>query len=112
MTGSSMRSLRVKVHFAEDTRYMMLDPRVTFRDFEEQVCRKFAVKSGKVKIRSKDEEGDLITMGDEDDWDMAVGTSRDVMRREAAKGGNASPEMGKMEVSYFCLSYLHRHSRC
>ncbi|KAI9669694.1 MAG: hypothetical protein M1831_007390 [Alyxoria varia] len=101
MTGGSMRSLRVKVHFAEDTRYMMLDPRVTFKEFEDQVCRKFAVKSGKVKIRSKDEEGDLITMGDQDDWDMAVGTSRDVMKREAADGGNASAEMGKMEVGCF-----------
>ena len=92
-----LRTLRVKVHFGEDTRYIIVSPNCLFGEFVEVVCKKFGAgviggKSGTVKIRSKDEDGDLITMGDQDDWDMAVELCRQAARREEA-------DMGKMEVS-------------
>ncbi|KAK4693526.1 hypothetical protein P7C71_g3893, partial [Lecanoromycetidae sp. Uapishka_2] len=67
----------------------MLIPEVPFDEFVERVREKFGLKGGfKCKIR---DDGDLITMGDKDDWDMAVGAVR-----KEAKGEGV--EMGKMEV--------------
>lgn len=69
----------------------MLIPEVHFGIFVERVREKFALKGGfKCKIR---DEGDLITMGDGDDWEMAVGA----VRKEALGEGEGA-EMGKMEV--------------
>lgn len=94
---TSLRTIRVKVHFGEDTRYIIVAPGTKYREFVELVCRKFAAgviggKSGTVKIRIKDEEGDLITMGDQDDWDMSVDLCRSRAKKEES-------DMGKMEVS-------------
>ena len=95
--------MRIKVHFHDDTRYIMLTPDVAFESFVERVKEKFAIRAP-VKMRTKD-EGDLITMGDKDDWEMAIGAvKRDLlseMRRTADDGGSGSGSdsgMGKMEV--------------
>lgn len=69
----------------------MLNPEVHFRDFVERVREKFGLKAGfKCKVR---DEGDLITMGDKDDWEMAIGAVR-----KEAMGRDEGAEMGKMEV--------------
>ena len=85
-----VRTIRVKTHMADDTRYIMVGTAVEFEDFTDRVREKFGIRSRfKIKIR---DEGDLITVGDRDDWDMAVQTCRTEARKEAV-------EMGKMEVS-------------
>lgn len=86
-----MQKVRVKVHANEDTRYIMIQPSISFQELVELVARKFAVAGG-IKLKTRDEEGDMITMGDQDDLDMAVGMCREVAAEERA-------EMGKMEVS-------------
>lgn len=69
----------------------MVAPLVPFEDFVDRVREKFGIRTRfKLKVR---DEGDLITMGDRDDWEMAVQS----VRKEAGKEGE---EMGKMEVSY------------
>ncbi|KAK3171886.1 hypothetical protein OEA41_003970 [Lepraria neglecta] len=83
------KNIRIKVHCGDDTRYMMLAPEVRFEEFVERVREKYSLKGG-FKIKTRD-EGDLITMGDRDDWEMAVGAVR-----KEAKGEGV--EMGKMEV--------------
>lgn len=84
--------MRVKVHSGDDTRYIMVAPSVPFPDFVDRVREKFGIRTRfKLKVR---DEGDLITMADGDDWDMAV----QAVRKEAGKDEG---EMGKMEV---CLS--------
>lgn len=84
--------MRVKVHSGDDTRYIMVAPSVPFSDFVDRVREKFGIRTRfKLKVR---DEGDLITMADGDDWDMAV----QAVRKEAGKDEG---EMGKMEV---CLS--------
>ncbi|KAF2457778.1 hypothetical protein BDY21DRAFT_273347, partial [Lineolata rhizophorae] len=85
---AAVRTIRVKVH-AEDTRYVLVEPGVGLADFVDQVRTKFAMRQN-FKIKMKD-EGDMITMADQDDLDMAVRASRVA----AAKEKN---EMGKMEV--------------
>ena len=84
-----LKNMRVKVHSGDDTRYIMLAPEVNFLEFVDRVREKFGLKNGfKLKVR---DEGDLITMGDGDDWDMAV----QAVKKEAYGEG---VDMGKMEV--------------
>jgi hypothetical protein len=91
-----IRSVRVKVHAHEDTRYMMFGSMVEYGDFEGKIREKFAIKS-KLRIRMQD-EGDMITMGDQDDLDMLLFSAK-----EAAKKENS--DMAKMEVINFSASY-------
>jgi hypothetical protein len=91
-----IRSVRVKVHAHEDTRYMMFGSMMEYGDFEGKIREKFAIKS-KLKIQMRD-EGDMITMGDQDDLDMLLFTAKEVARKE-------NSDMAKMEVTYFSTSY-------
>lgn len=90
-----MKNVRVKVHNADDTRYVMVGSAVVFEDFVDRVREKFGVRT-RFKLKVKD-EGDFITLGDGDDWDMSLGN----VRKEAGREG---AELGKMEVSVFPLS--------
>ncbi|KAL9028680.1 MAG: hypothetical protein Q9196_002995 [Gyalolechia fulgens] len=92
-----LRSIRVKVHASsnDDTRYIMMNADSTFANFVDRVREKFGPTTRfKLKVR---DEGDLITMGDSDDWTMTV----EAVRREfeMSEGGG---EMGKMEV---CIDF-------
>ncbi|MCJ1225235.1 hypothetical protein MMC12_001884 [Toensbergia leucococca] len=89
-----IKSIRVKVHSGDDTRYLMIGMAVAFEDFVGRVKEKFGVK-GRFKLKIRD-EGDLITMGDRDDWDMALQT----VSREARREGT---EMGKMQIWIYDL---------
>ncbi|KAL8742457.1 MAG: hypothetical protein Q9190_005066, partial [Brigantiaea leucoxantha] len=85
-----LRTIRVKVHASsnDDTRYIMVSADSSFENFVDRVREKFGLRTRfKLKVR---DEGDLITMGDVDDWAMAV----EGVRKEAeAQDG----ELGKME---------------
>jgi hypothetical protein len=87
----TLRKIRVKV-FAQDTRYVMIQPDVSYETFVEQIRKKFGYAGREsFKLKMKDEEGDMVTMGDEDDLEMLTS----VAKEQAAKEG---VEMGKMEV--------------
>jgi hypothetical protein len=90
-----IRNVRVKIHAHEDTRYMMFGSMIEYGDFEGKIREKFGIKS-KLKIRMQD-EGDMITMGDQDDLDMLLSTAKEAARKE-------NSEMAKMEVSISPLS--------
>lgn len=84
-----VRKLRIKVH-GEDMRYVMTTVQVQMDELIELVRAKFSLK-GPFKLKMKDEEGDMVTMSDQDDLDMAL----------AASGAAASAEksdMSKMEL--------------
>lgn len=67
----------------------MVAPDVEFKDFVDRVREKFGLRVRfKLKVR---DEGDLITMADGDDWEMAV---QNVKKEAAMEEG----DMGKMEV--------------
>ena len=91
----AVQTVRVKVHHGDDTRYVMVNTGIMYEEFLDRVRDKFQMEN-RFKIKIKD-EGDLITMGDRDDWDMAVQGVRRAARKESA-------EMGKMEVRLY-LSY-------
>jgi len=94
-----IRKVRVKVHAAEDTRYIMVGLAVEFPDFVDRIREKFAIrKRFKIKIRDDDmPDGDMITMGDQDDLEMAMMSVKTNARKERL-------DMGKMEVSCLTLS--------
>lgn len=86
---NDVRTIRVKVHGGDDTRYLMVSTTIMYEEFLTRVREKLALQTGfKVKIK---DEGDLITMGDRDDWELAVQTARRDARNDTA-------DMGKMEV--------------
>nr|XP_023900352.1 NADPH oxidase activator-like [Quercus suber] len=85
----SLTKIRLKIH-AEDMRYIMTSPTTPFADLEQQIRTKFAFE-GRFKLKVRDDEGDMVTMADQDDWDMAV----TAMKAETAQDRT---EMGKLEI--------------
>lgn len=87
-----VRKFRVKVH-AEDVRYIMVGGAVEFPDFVDRIRDKFGLRRRfKVTIRDDDSpDGDMITMGDQDDLDIAISTAKDAARKQRQ-------DVGKMEV--------------
>ncbi|KAH8432196.1 putative PB1 domain protein [Aspergillus melleus] len=84
-----VRKFRAKVHAHEDTRYIMIGPVVEYSEFEKKIREKFGFNS-LLKIKMQD-EGDMITMVDQEDLDLLVSSARETARREGS-------EMGKMEI--------------
>ena len=87
---TDVRTIRVKVHHGDDTRYLMVSTGIMYEEFLDRVREKMALQT-RFKIKTKD-EGDLITMGDRDDWELTVQTVRRDARKTAA-------EMGKLEAN-------------
>lgn len=87
-----IRKIRVKVH-AEDVRYIMIGTAVEFSDFVDRIRDKFGLRRRfKIKVRDDDmPNGDMITLGDQDDLEMVVMTCKSVARK-------TRQEIGKMEI--------------
>jgi len=86
--GGGGMKVRVKVH-SNDTRYVFISSDQLITDFWQQIRDKFGVRN-KFKVEFKD-DGDMITMADQDDLDMAIQAAKSVAKREGS-------EMAKMEV--------------
>lgn len=96
----NIRKIRVKVH-AEDVRYMMIGVAIDFSDLNNTIKEKFGLRK-RFKIKIRDDEvpnGDMITLGDQDDLDMAIMGVKSQAKKDRL-------EMGKMEVSIF-LAFPH-----
>lgn len=101
VSGASRRStskratptkVRVKVH-AGDVRYIMVGMAVEFPDLVSSIQAKFGLRRRfKIKVRDDDSpDGDMVTMGDQDDLDMIMQTVIDTAKRQRL-------DTGKMEV--------------
>lgn len=89
--GPELKNIRVKVHNEDDTRYVMVGSAVVFEDFVDRVREKFGVRTRfRLKVR---DEGDYITLGDGDDWDLCLANVRKEAQGEGA-------DLGKLEVSF------------
>ncbi|KAJ5247700.1 hypothetical protein N7468_002683 [Penicillium chermesinum] len=84
-----VRRFRTKVHAPDDIRYIMIGPTIEYAEFEARIREKFGFQ-GPLKMRVQD-DGDMITMVDQEDLDLLLTSARDVARRERS-------EMGKMEI--------------
>lgn len=89
-----VRKIRVKVH-ADDVRYIMVGAAIEFPDLADCVRDKFGLRRRfKMKIMDDDgPNGDMITMGDQDDLDMALQSVISMARRQRQ-------DVAKMEVSF------------
>ncbi|KAL2068102.1 hypothetical protein VTL71DRAFT_16200 [Oculimacula yallundae] len=87
-----IKKIRVKVH-SEDVRYIMVGAAVEFPDLVDKIREKFGLrKRFKIKVRDDDmPNGDMITMGDQDDLDMVIISVKSHAKKERL-------DMGKMEV--------------
>lgn len=90
----AVQRFRTKVHAPDDIRYIMIGPTMQFAEFETRIREKFGFKCP-LKMRVQD-DGDMITMVDQEDLDLLLSSAREVARREGS-------EMGKMEVG-LCVS--------
>lgn len=89
----ALRTVRVKVH-AGDVRYIVVGPAIEFPDLVDRIQEKFGLRRRfKIKIKDEDSpEGEMITMGDQDDLDMVMGSVKQNARKQRS-------DTGKMEVS-------------
>jgi hypothetical protein len=97
-----IRKVRVKVH-AGDVRYIMIGAACEFPDLVDKIRDKFGIRR-RFKIKVKDDdvpEGDMITMGDQDDLDMVMMTVKQMARKQRM-------DTGKMEVSFRRTLTSHR----
>lgn len=89
-----IRKIRVKVH-AEDNRYIMIGTAIEFVDLVDRIREKFGLRK-RFKIKMRDEDmpnGDMITMGDQDDLEMAIMYVKANAKKERL-------DMGKLDVSF------------
>ncbi|KAF5130457.1 Neutrophil cytosol factor 2 [Metarhizium anisopliae] len=92
-----IRKIRVKVH-ADDVRYLMIGTAIEFQDLVDRIKDKFGLRR-RFKIKIKDEDmpdGDMITIGDEDDLEMAIQSATNQAKRQRL-------EVAKMEIWIFDL---------
>ncbi|EEU39509.1 uncharacterized protein NECHADRAFT_81761 [Fusarium vanettenii 77-13-4] len=90
-----MTKIRVKVH-ADEVKLIMLSPNAEFSTLVDKVRDKFGLRR-RFKIKVKDEDapnGDMITMGDQDDLEMVIDAVRDEAKKQRT-------ETGKMEIWIF-----------
>ncbi|KAK4138164.1 hypothetical protein BT67DRAFT_2084 [Trichocladium antarcticum] len=88
----NLRTVRVKAH-ADDARYIVVGPAIEFSVFVERIQEKFGLRR-RFKIKIKDEDspdGEMITMGDQDDLDMVMTSVKQEARKQRS-------ETGKLEV--------------
>lgn len=88
-----IRKIRVKVHAMDDVRYIMIGTAIEYPDLVDKVKEKFGLKKRfKIKVRDEDmPNGDMITMGDQDDLEMVLMSVKAIARKERS-------DMGKMEI--------------
>ncbi|KAK0711675.1 hypothetical protein B0H67DRAFT_298610 [Lasiosphaeris hirsuta] len=84
--------VRVKVH-AGDVRYIMVGMAIEFPDLVSSIQAKFGLRR-RFKIKVKDDDspdGDMVTMGDQDDLDMIMASVAETAKKQRL-------DTGKMEV--------------
>ncbi|RTE70079.1 hypothetical protein BHE90_015534 [Fusarium euwallaceae] len=87
-----MTKIRVKVH-ADEVKLIMITPNAEFSTLVDKVRDKFGLRR-RFKIKVKDEDapnGDMITVGDQDDLEMVIDSVRDEAKKQRT-------ETGKMEI--------------
>ncbi|KAL6890826.1 hypothetical protein GGI43DRAFT_207587 [Trichoderma evansii] len=86
-----IRKIRVKVH-SDDVRYIMVGTSIEFSDFVDRIRDKFGLRRRfKIKMKDEDVPDDMITMGDQDDLDVAIQSAKSQAKRQRL-------DVGKMEI--------------
>jgi len=92
-TAAPGRTVRLKIHYEEDTRYIILSASTTFNELLTAIGKKFKLREEAFVLKTRDEEGDLITISDQDDLEAAY-----LVCVELAKGREDEKEYGRLEI--------------
>lgn len=96
-----IRKVRIKVHVHSDTRYILFTNNndnnttlsIRYSEVIDRITDKFGLHHHRFRCTVLD-DGDQITLGDQDDLDMVLSTAKTAARREGA-------DMAKMEVCFY-----------
>jgi len=86
--------IRVKLHYRDDIRGMAMVPETPYDEFLERVTSKFGRNLNGLAMRFKDDEGGMVSLKDDSDFELAVEVAK-----ESAKG----KQEGKLEI--WCTDY-------
>jgi hypothetical protein len=88
-----VRKVRMKVHVVDDVRYLQVDTTIEYQELVDRIRDKFQLRRRfKIKVRDDDmPNGDMITLGDQDDLEMVVMTAKAQARRQRL-------DVGRMEI--------------
>ncbi|KAK6340925.1 hypothetical protein TWF696_009238 [Orbilia brochopaga] len=89
MVFGKMKKIKVKIHY-DDLIVIYIDPTISYRELTARVQAKLKLR-GACKIKFKDEDGQQILLGDQEDLDHAIGLCGGSARQ-------ADAEVGKMEI--------------
>jgi neutrophil cytosolic factor 2 len=78
-----------QLHYLDDVRGMAVTPDMPLEELVERITSKFGKGLDGLGLKFKDEDGGMVTLRDDSDYELAIETAR-----ESAKG---KPE-GKLEI--------------
>ncbi|KAG9002436.1 hypothetical protein FRB94_003955 [Tulasnella sp. JGI-2019a] len=90
-----LQRIRVKLHHRDDIRAMLVAPVISFAELRKRVCDKFEQPLSGMRLKFDDEDGTRMSIRDEEDWEIAIGTARNHMK---ALGGG----LGEGKLTIWC----------
>lgn len=85
-----VKSIHFKLHHNDEIRYIVVVVSISLGELLQQISSKIET-TRKIRLRTRDEDDDLITMGDQEDLDILIAACK---RRAEAQ----SVDVGKMEI--------------
>jgi len=80
------RTIRLKVHYNDDTRYIIAQVSITFAELVISIAKKFKLHSDVgLLVKTRDEDGDLITIADQEDLEAACVVCAERAAKEASE---------------------------
>ncbi|KAG8934124.1 hypothetical protein FRC01_005023 [Tulasnella sp. 417] len=97
-----LRKIRIKIHFGNEVRGMVVTPDIPLTDFLSSVCAKFSYELGALRVKFEDEDGTKVSLMDEGDWDLAIETARNMNDNESSISGSTRPKPGEGRLKIWC----------
>lgn len=101
----AMKRLRIKIHTTQgEIRFVMVEADAGFVMVAEAIYTKLGLLDGwntqeQKKIKFRDDEGDMVTLADDEDWSMALDMARRAAKLEWNNGkGSGESETGRLEL--------------
>lgn len=82
---TTKRTIRLKVHHEEDTRYIIAQENVTFEEVCTLIAKKFKLKESGLSCKTRDEDGDMVTIADQEDLEAAFVVCTERAEKEGAE---------------------------
>ncbi|OLL25170.1 Neutrophil cytosol factor 2 [Neolecta irregularis DAH-3] len=87
------QKVKVRIHFANEIRALVVPIDIEFDKFRRRIIDKLEIKC-RIKVKARDEDGELIVLGDNEDLEMIMFAAKEEARRKRV-------ELGRIEV--WCL---------